>query len=120
MAHSAETRAAVMAALLEGQSLNKVAAAYQVPKATVARWKHEGVSGTGTQKEQIGALVLELLRESLQTAIAQVVIFRDEKWIKRQDASQVAVLYGVNLDKAIRLLEAFAASEATPEDQERS
>lgn len=115
MAHSAETRAAVMAALLEGQSLNKVAETYHIPKATVSRWKNEGVSGNGTQKEQIGALVLEFLRESLQTAIAQVVIFRDEKWIKRQDASQVAVLYGVNLDKAIRLLEALGASEETPE-----
>lgn len=111
MAHSEETRAAVMAALLEGQSLNKVAEAYQVPKTTVARWKRDGVPGNGTQKEQIGALVLEFLQESLQTAIEQVRIFRDEKWIKRQDASQVAVLYGVNLDKAIRLLEALSANE---------
>ncbi len=104
-----------MAALLEGQSLNKVSETYHVPKATVSRWKNEGVSGNGTQKEQIGALVLEFLRESLQTAVSQVVIFRDEKWLKRQDASQVAVLYGVNLDKAIRLLEAFAANEETEE-----
>ena len=115
MAHTEETRAAVMAALLEGQSIGKVAEQYHVPKTTVARWNREGVPGNGTQKEQIGALVLEFLRESLQTAIAQVVIFRDEKWIKRQDASQVAVLYGVNLDKAIRLLEALGASEATSE-----
>ena len=115
MAHSAETRAAVMAALLEGQSLNKIADEYHVPKATVSRWKNEGVSGSGTQKEQIGALVLEFLKESLQTAIEQVQVFRDEKWLKRQDASQVAVLYGVNLDKAIRLLEALAASQEAPE-----
>jgi hypothetical protein len=115
MAHTAETQAAVMAALLEGQSLNKVSEKYSVPKTTVARWKREGLPENGTKKEQIGALVLGFLRESLQTAIAQVVIFRDEKWIKRQDASQVAVLYGVNLDKAIRLLEALAASQETQE-----
>jgi transposase-like protein len=115
MGHSAETRAAVMAALLEGQSLNKVAEQYSVPKTTVARWKRGGVPANGTQKEQIGALVLEFLQESLQTAIEQVQVFRDEKWLKRQDASQVAVLYGVNLDKAIRLLEALAASQEAPE-----
>lgn len=115
MAHSEETRAAVMAALLEGQSIGKVAEQYHIPKTTVARWNREGVPGNGTQKEQIGALVLEFLQESLQTAIEQVQVFRDEKWLKRQDASQVAVLYGVNLDKAIRLLEALAASQEAAE-----
>lgn len=112
--YSEETKAAVMAALLTGQSVSSVAKEYQIPKGTVSSWKRKaesiagGVEATPTQKADIGDLLLEYLRESLVTLREQVKFFRDRAWLAAQDASQLAVLHGVQTDKAVRLLEALS------------
>src|SRR5512133_822753 len=106
-----EVKAAVMAALLAGQSLNSVAREYNLPKSTVSRWKNSDVPYTGTQKTEIGGLVLEYLQANLETLRLQVEIFRDKTWLQRQTASDAAVLHGVLTDKAIRLLEALSKDD---------
>jgi transposase-like protein len=103
-----ETKAAVMAALLSGQSVNQVSKEYSIPKATVSRWKNGGVPSYGTQKKEIGALLVSYLSTSLETLEAQARMFKNEEWLKKQNAADVAVLHGVVTDKAIRLLEALA------------
>lgn len=113
MAHSAETRAAVMAALLEGQSVSEVAQKYNVPEKTIGRWRRD--SKNGHLKRDVSELLFEFLTEALVTAKVLAVTVRDEKWIKKQGASEVAVLYGVNLDKIVRLLEALAPNETDEE-----
>ena len=99
-----------MAALLAGQSVCSVAKQYNLPKGTVSGWRHqaEGVASGATQKKEIGDRLLEYLQASLTTLTAQVRAFSDEEWLKKQPASEVAVLHGVIADKAIRLLEALA------------
>lgn len=116
--YSDETKAAVMAALLSGQSINQVARDYKIPKGTVSYWKrHAGGRDVSTQKkERIGELLVDYLTTSLETLRAQAELFRDESWLKRQTASDVAVLHGVVTDKAIRLLEALSAAQV--EDNE--
>lgn len=109
-----ETKAAVMAALLTGQSITEVAKEYDIPKGTVSSWKARelgDISHTiATQKrEELGDLLLEYLRETVKTMIAQSVFARTEEWLKRQTASEFAVMHGVQTDKAIRLLEALSA-----------
>lgn len=115
--HSDETKAAVMAALLTGQSINEVARAYQIPRGTVASWSRE-ISRPSiqddTQKRAIGDLLIGYVKESLHTLQAQVKAVGDEEWIKKQPASEIAVLHGVIADKTIRLLEALATSEDDP------
>ena len=110
--YSDETKAAVMAALLTGQSVSSVAREYSIPKGTVSNWKRgNGVGGTEkrTQKaEKIGDLLIAYLHENLKTLQVQSVAFRNEDWLSRQDASDVAVLHGVLTDKAVRLLEAMS------------
>ena len=103
-----ETKAAVMAALLSGQSVNQISKDYKIPKSTVSRWKNSDVPMDGTQKKEISDLLLEYLRANLETLRAQAVMFRDEKWLARQSADSAAVLHGVMTDKAIRLLEAMS------------
>jgi transposase-like protein len=106
-----QLKAAVMAALLSGQSIGAVAAEYNVPRGTVHSWKRkvEGVPQIGSAQEQreIGELVMDYLRASLRTLKAQVEFFGDKTWLSRQNASELAVLHGVQTDKAIRLLEAL-------------
>lgn len=116
------TKSAVMAALLAGQSVSSAASEYKVPKGTVSGWKRvaqkldEGGRTWATQKsasESIDALLLSYVKENLVTLREQAIFFRDPEWLKRQEASQVAVLHGVIADKSIRLLEAFGGDSET-------
>ena len=113
------TKAAVMAALLEGQSVNQVAKDFDIPKGTVSGWKRkstDGVAPLTTQKrERIGELLFSYLATALETLEAQARMFKDEDWLKKQNAADVAVLHGVVTDKSIRLLEALAASQEAPD-----
>ncbi len=121
--YSDETRAAVMAALLSGQSLSKVAKEYKIPKSTVANWSadaHRYGTVPNQKRERVGDLLIAYLEASLNTLHKQVELFADEGWLFKQPASEAAVLHGVIADKAIRLLEAFAddPDEAETEDDE--
>lgn len=113
-----ETKSAVMAALLEGQSVSSVAKKYEIPKGTVSRWKKtalsEGVREERTQKEagDIGDLLLELLRTNVESLIAISKTTQDAEWIKKQDAAELATFFGVKHDKVVRMVEALNRSDA--------
>lgn len=115
-----ETKAAVMSALLEGQSVSAVAKQYKIPKGTVSGWKQKAFARAdirssdpvATQKrEEIGDLLLDYLRTMLGTLKIQAEHFGDRDWLRKQGANELAVLHGVSTDKAIRLLEALAPEE---------
>lgn len=114
--YSPEVKAAVMAALMTGQSVSSVAKEYSIPKGTVSGWKEVteslgGSEGVATQKrELIGDLLFEYLVANLKSIKLQVEHFGDKKWLERQSADALAVLHGVTVDKAVRLLEALTVS----------
>jgi transposase-like protein len=112
--YSEETKAAAMAALLAGQSVSSVAREYSIPKGTVSGWKDAAgkVADGATQKGDVGDLLMEYLRTNLRALTVQANTFSDPEWLKKQDASQLAVLHGVMTDKAVRLLEAMSAGDA--------
>ena len=105
-----ETRAAVMAALLTGQSVSSIAREYDIPKGTVSNWKRNtGGTIKRTQKtEHIGELLIRYLQSNLEALSSQAEQFKDHEWLRKQTASDAAVLHGVMTDKAIRLLEALS------------
>jgi len=104
--HSPEVKGQVMAALLAGQGVMDVAREYDLPASTVSRWKKKAREEAG-RTDDVGALLLEYLRENLVTLTAQAKRFRNPEWLEGQDASDAAVLHGVMTDKAVRLLEAL-------------
>lgn len=110
-----QTKAAVMAALLAGQSISAVAKEYSIPKGTVSGWKNQavnGVAGLSTQKkEETGVLLLDYLQAMLKTLRIQAEHFGDKNWLLQQNAADLAVLHGVSVDKSIRLLEALSSAE---------
>lgn len=118
--YSDETKAAVLAALLAGQAVSYVAEQYSIPEGTVKGWKHREInsqspSSVVTQKkEEIGGLILALLRSELVTLDSMLASFTDQDWLRKQTASDVAVLFGVIQDKAFRKLEAL--SHAAPDN----
>lgn len=111
-AHPEELRAAVLAALLAGQSVSSVAKEYNLPKGTVSAWKQRMSSAeNATQKKEIGELLVEYLKTNLTTLQAQAAHFADKAWLKKQTASELGVLHGILADKTIRLLEAMSKDE---------
>lgn len=117
--YSADTKAAVMAALLGGQSVPQAAAAYRIPLGTVKMWsaslaeqRAELAAGAASQpeptpKNRIGELLVAYLEANLRALAAQADVFTDRAWLEKQSASDAAVLHGVMTDKAVRLLEAL-------------
>ena len=111
---SEESKAAALAALLQGQSVNQVAKEYNLPVGTVKSWKRKEAKGlieSSPKKDDVGALVMSYLEANLRALEAQVKVFQDAEWLKKQNAADVAVLHGVMTDKAIRLLEAMSKNE---------
>src|SRR5690606_28397597 len=100
-----------MAALLAGQSVSEVARTYRVSRSTIATWRAAaGIGSTPIDQEKradLGDLIADYLREILITLRLQAQQFRDTEWLKKQPASEAAVLHGVLTDKAIRILEAL-------------
>ena len=120
--YAPETKAACMAALLEGQSVSAVAGKYSIPKGTVSGWKKKaekqaqtgGVVDDATQKRDgasIGELLLELLEKNVRSLIAISELATDREWLKKQGAAEIATLFGVKHDKAVRMIEAMNASD---------
>ena len=112
--HSAETKAAAMAALLAGQGVSEVARQYDhLPSSTVSRWRADARREAGLS-DNVGELLLGYLTANLETLQSQAVFFRDSEWLRDQPAGELAVLHGVMTDKAVRLLEALEGSGVQP------
>jgi len=120
-----DTKAAVMAALLQGQSVTSVSEEYDIPKGTVSGWKAKAEDAAGDSLEQIptqkrdsevGELLIQYLQTNIEALQKQAEQFADEEWLKKQGAAEVATLHGVMTDKAVRLLEALSANEQAPDD----
>lgn len=118
VAHDDGTRAAVLASLLTGQSVNAVAQQYRIGRSTVIAWRDSaGLGSTHVEPQKYAEwseLVAGVLRELLTTVQIQAVAYRDAAWLARQNAADAAVLTGVLLDKAVRILE--AAEPVEPEE----
>lgn len=118
-----ETKAACLAALMQGQAVTSVAKEYKIPKRTISAWKirmgpkwNEGREKTiAAQKDRIGHLLIEYMEASIKSLKIQAEHFADKEWLKGQDASSLAVLHGVQTDKAIRLLEALGGASSNAE-----
>jgi transposase-like protein len=118
-----ETRAAVMAALLTGQTVSAVANAYNLDKSTVSRWRSRidatALQDVATEKgETIETLLLDYVQQNLRTLKAQSIEVGRAKYIQKQSASELAVLHGVLADKTVRILAALEPIEAESERRE--
>lgn len=112
--HGDDTKAAVLAALLAGQSANAVARTYNLSKSTVSAWAGEArASSDGFEpkkRDEIGGLVADALRGYLVAISVLTGRTHDETWFREQSAADIAVLIGVLTDKAVRILEAVESA----------
>lgn len=117
--HSDETRAAALAALLEGQGVSEVARVYKLPMSTVRDIKksissEEFAKVRAKKEDSLAGLIEEHLQASLAAAASIARQANNADWLNKQEADKLGVFYGIVTDKAIRILE--AAEQAEPRD----
>lgn len=110
-----------MGALLAGQGVNETARALNLPKATVSRIKseitREKLEQVGTAREErLIDLVMDYVSTNLRTLKAQSIEVGRANYIKKQSASEIAVLHGVLADKTVRILAAIEPVEEVEEE----
>lgn len=124
--YSDQIKAQALASLLAGQSFAEVARALGVPLGTLKSWKQRNPDATdravfmdavdasdaSIKRERIGVLLMNYSIASLEALIAQQKVFSSEEWLRKQSASEVAILHGVGFDKVIRLLESLTDQDA--------
>ena len=119
--HSAEMKAAALAALATGSSVRAVARQFAVSPATVRAWRLVAGGkplpvGNPQKDADLGEQLYGYLNESIAALRSQLRVFGDEAWLRSQPAADLGILHGIIADKTVRLLQAVRAE---PEPDER-
>lgn len=121
--YSDETKAAVMTALLAGQSVSKVAEEFDIPRSTVGNWSAKlnkaGIPVVPDEKKtEIGERLVELVHKMIDAQFAVLEVMTEKDYLRKQDLSELALSFGVNNDKLDRILArmSHAADDTTAED----
>lgn len=118
-AHSDDTKAKVIAALLAGCGVVEIARELNLPHQSVSNYKRElpedKLSELRRKKgERIDDLVFDYLVQNLETLRTQSKVVSDESYIREQPAGEMATLHGVIADKTVRLLEVTTGAQVSP------
>ena len=112
--YPAEFKAQVISEFKAGSSLNQLAAAHHCPKSTIQGWvrQHERVRVVPKKENPLAAydlddMAVKLVDGSVSAVQAIFGVTKDDTWLKRQNAADLAVLAGVISDKLYRLLGAI-------------
>jgi transposase-like protein len=114
-------KAAVMAALLEGQAVTKVADDYKIDKATVSRIKKQlpadKLQEVATKKELDIANSIALMLDASFKAIHNILRQTENaEWLNKQPADELATFIGVTSDKVFRVLEAIENAQTQSDE----
>lgn len=129
--YSAEERAAVIAACLAGQSISHAAKEYKIPKGTISSWLErekeqldrvrvdaaQAMSG-GQAETELGGLLSNYLVASLDSLKNQVEKMGEKEYLDKQPIEGVAIAHGIQMDKAIRMIEAMSRAVSEPNTTE--
>jgi LPS sulfotransferase NodH len=101
VAHSAELRTQVIAAVLAGMGISEAAREFGVDKASVSEWVSRARVGLfPTLKNESDAdLVMRYFRTAIRAMITQAEVFGDEQYCRAQEADKLAIAHGVLGDK---------------------
>lgn len=107
-------RAAAQAALLLGQPASQVSVQYGIPQSTVAQW--EGVlitAGAVGRRDRLSDMLMVFIEQELKSLMAISIVTSEERWIRRQDAGNLAHYVAVKSDRLMQMLAAFGRVEET-------
>jgi hypothetical protein len=107
-------RAGAVARVVAGESVHAVARSVGAQPSTVRAWRARAGGDPQKTDPDYRALVLHYLQESLAAGERVLGQTRNQAWLDKQPAGELAVFLGVVLDKVVRLLDGLAAAERPP------
>lgn len=115
------TRAAIIAGLLEGQSVTKIAETYKINHSTVSRLKKaipaDKLHEVALKKDlDIATQIANFLDASFEAMLNVLAVTRDNAWLSKQPASELATFNGVTADKVFRVLEAIENAQSSKDE----
>jgi hypothetical protein len=121
-AHTDDTKAKVIAALLLGAGVMEIAREMSIPHRTVSNYKAEipddKLAELGRKKgEQLDEMVFDYLKTNLKALQVQAELASDTEYLQKQPAGELATLHGVMADKTVRLLEAVSRASSAAESR---
>lgn len=123
-----DVKAAAVAGLLVGKTQSEVAEELGLSQPTVSRIDksipneyREIIEDNRLQQYQVSIsnLVQQNLEASLKATINIATLTGDEEWIQKQNARDLATLYGVTTDKIVYILRGLERAELAREERER-
>lgn len=119
IAYSEQTKAAALAEVAAGASVNATAKKFGISRAAISEWRDRSDLPTPTPAAQekranLGEQLYGYLEDSIGALRSQLAVFGDPDWLKKQSAAELAILHGVVADKTARLL--AAARPGEPDD----
>ena len=117
-----ELKAQVVAAALAGGSTRTVAKQFGVAPSSVRGWCKDAqpTKTNSLATLDIDGIALRLIDGSVSAVGAISGVTLDEAWLRRQNAHDLAILYGVIADKLIRVLGAIKRPDDGSADSGRS
>ena len=120
--HSAELKAAAVAAVASGEQPASVARRFGVSQGRLKEWCDQlGPRPSGTfyarTREELAELAYDAIAATLKSIAARAEVTGRKDWAERQDASQLAALAAAEWDRVIRMVAGFRPAEepALPE-----
>ena len=105
-----EDKAQVILDLAQGKAIKAIARDRHMPEATVRYWRQVNQAQPSIApetKEELDGLVLDLATTAIATLKAVLLHAREPAWLQRQNANDLAIFFGVTVDKIATVLAAF-------------
>ena len=112
-----EEKAEAVARVSLGESVHSVARALGVQPSTLRQWRARLGADPQKNDPDFRALTLHYLQESLQAGERILGQTRNQAWLDKQPAGELAVFLGVVFDKAARILAALPGDGGPLGDQ---
>lgn len=107
-------KAAAQAELLFGTPPGAVAARYGLPMSLTTDWKNTLTTFSAIgRRDRLSDLLLTFIEQEFKSLVAISIVTSDEKWVRRQNASDLAQFIAVKSDRLLVLLQAFGRVEET-------
>jgi hypothetical protein len=121
-AHTDDTKAKVIAALLLGAGVMEVARQTGLPESSVRNYKKEippdKLAELSAKKgETLDEMVFDYMKTGLKALQAQAEVFSDPSYIQKQPAGELGTVHGILADKLCRLLEVTTRHNGQPSGQ---
>lgn len=112
--YSPKEKAEAIAMLLAGETPIDIEAKLGIPDSTVYDWAKELGGIEALRTGRLDELLYNSVKETLETLAAQSRFARNEQWLEKQTANDLAILYGVLSDKSVRVLAAIERASQLP------